>query len=144
MSDFSVFLEPVTGWAYAIFDQMAIYDGRLMFLAGLTSSFIISQAVSWITSSALRLAIIGGVIASAVVGIVATLPQPGASSAGQPPSMQQLARQAPQPPAQSSTQPTQATGAPIRLTPQTQPAQPQLPQAAQPTQQPTQQPTRRN
>lgn len=138
MSDFSVFLEPITGWAYAIFDQMAAYDGRLMFLSGLISSFIISQAVSWITSSALRLTIIGGVIASAVVGLVSTLPQPGTAQA---PSAQQLAKQVPQAPAQ-------APGSPIRLTPQAQqPAQqPQqaqqfvYPQTAQPVQQ--QQPRR--
>lgn len=135
MSDFSVFLEPITGWAYAIFDQMAAYDGRLMFLSGLISSFIISQAVSWITSSALRLTIIGGVIASAVVGLVSTLPQPGAATAGQPLPVQQLAKQVPLPPAQP------AAGAPIRLTPQAQPSQPQLPQAIQPAQQP---PARRN
>lgn len=129
MSDFSVFLEPITGWAYALFDQMAAYDGRLMFLSGLISSFIISQAVSWITSSALRLTIIGGVIASAVVGLVSTLPQPGTGTAGQPPAVQQLAKQVPQPPA------SPAAGTPIRLTPQAQPSQPQFPQATQPLQQ---------
>ena len=111
MGDVSVFLEPVTGWALAIFDQMAAYDGRLMFLGGLVSSFILSQAVSWVTSSALRLAIIGGVMASAAAGVVATLPKAGSHPGVQAPSMEQLVKQIPQPAQQ------QASGAPLRLTP---------------------------
>lgn len=119
MNEFGAILQPVINWAYAIFDQIAGYDGRLMFISGLISSFVLSHLVSWITNSALRLAIIGGVMASAVVGLVTTLPKQGTQPNAQPPSMEQLAKQIPQP---------QSTGQPIRLTP---PAQPQTPQASQ-------------
>lgn len=120
MGDLAVFLEPVANWAYAIFDQMAGYDGRLMFLGGLVSSFLLSQMVSWVTSSALRLAIIGGVMASAVTGIATTLPKPSTSAAMQAPLMEQVVKQIPQP--------AQSIGAPIRLVP---PAQPQAASGAQ-------------
>ncbi len=110
-----------TGWMYSLSDQAANYDGRLMFLSGLVSSFVLSQMVAWITSSALRLAIIAGVVLSAGTGILTVLPKPSGGAAA----LEQV-----KPPPPSPPPPTQA---PIRLTPQTQ----------QPTQ--TQaQPVRRN
>ncbi|AWK90264.1 hypothetical protein [Azospirillum thermophilum] len=125
-----------TGWLYTLSDQMASYDGRLMFLGGLVASFILSQLVAWVTSSALRLAIVAGVVVAAGTGILTVLPKPG-SAPGAPTA---AALSAVKPPARPGSQPTgqpaaqlpaqpaiqQPVSAPIRLTPPAQAAAPEL------------------
>jgi len=111
MEQYSVLYEPLVAWAYSMFNQMAAVDGRLMFLGGLASSFVITQLLMWITSNALRMAVIVGVIGSAGAGIASVLPDPGRTGPVAAPQAQAYP-DARQNPAQVQ--------APIRLTPPTQ------------------------
>lgn len=122
-----------TGWLYTLSDQMAGYDGRLMFLGGLVASFVLSQLVAWITSSALRLAVVAGVVVAAGAGILTVLPKPGQAPSATPPSAAAAAPASSRPSQAASSQPAtpqpasqasqQPVPPPIRLTPAPAPGQ---------------------